>query len=134
MWRTCGGRFSPTTSFCAASWSGLGGQWRSFIGDAVMALFSAPTAHDGDPERAVRAGLAIQDAVADLREEDERLDLLVRIGVNTGEALVALGARPSEGEGMASGNVVNTAARLQAAAAVDGVLVGEVTYRATNRA
>ena len=57
----------------------------------------------------------------------------VRIGVNTGEALVALGARPAEGEGMAAGDVVNTAARLQAAAPVNGVLVGEQTYRATRR-
>jgi class 3 adenylate cyclase len=111
----------------------FGGTVEKFIGDAVMALFGAPVAHEDDPERAVRAALAIQDAVADLRESDERLDLHVRIGVNTGEALVALGARPSEGEGMASGDVVNTAARLQSAAPVDGVLVGEVTYRATSR-
>ncbi len=62
------------------------------------------------------------------------LDLHVRIGVNTGEALIALGADPSRGEGMASGDVVNTAARLESAAPADGVLVGEVTYRATNRA
>jgi class 3 adenylate cyclase len=112
----------------------FGGTVEKFIGDAVMALFGAPIAHEDDPERAVRAALAIQDAVAELRDSDERLDLHVRIGVNTGEALVALGARPSEGEGMASGDVVNTAARLQAAAPVDGVLVGEVTYRATKRA
>jgi class 3 adenylate cyclase len=111
-----------------------GGTVEKFIGDAVMALFGAPVAHEDDPERAVRAALAIQDAVAQLREQDENLDLHVRIGVNTGEALVALGARPSEGEGMASGDVVNTAARLQTAAPVDGVLVGEVTYRATDRA
>src|SRR5262249_37448776 len=58
-------------------------------------------------------------------------DLQVRIAVNTGEALVLLGARPAEGEGMAAGDVVNTAARLQTAAPVNGVLVGESTYRAT---
>jgi class 3 adenylate cyclase/tetratricopeptide (TPR) repeat protein len=111
----------------------FGGTVEKFIGDAVMALFGAPVAHEDDPERAVRSALAIQDAVAELRESDKRLDLHVRIGVNTGEALVALGARPSEGEGMASGDVVNTAARLQSAAPVDGVLVGEVTYRGTSR-
>jgi class 3 adenylate cyclase len=111
-----------------------GGTVEKFIGDAVMALFGAPVAHEDDAERAVRAALAIQDAVAQLRERDERLDLHVRIGVNTGEALVALGANPQAGEGMASGDVVNTAARLQSAAPVDGVLVGEVTYRATSRA
>ncbi len=112
----------------------FGGTVEKFIGDAVMALFGAPTAHEDDPERAVRAALSIQHAVARLREDNPGLDLHVRIGVNTGEALVALGARPSEGEGMASGDVVNTAARLQSAAPVDGVLVGEVTYRATDRA
>ena len=60
-------------------------------------------------------------------------DLHVRIGVNTGEALVAVGAQPLAGEGMVSGDVVNTAARLQSAAPIDGVLVGEATYRATER-
>ena len=62
----------------------------------------------------------------------EQGGLQVRIAVNTGEALVALGARPGEGEGMASGDVVNTTARLQSAAPVNGILVGEVTYRATS--
>jgi class 3 adenylate cyclase/tetratricopeptide (TPR) repeat protein len=105
-----------------------GGTVEKFIGDAVMALFGAPTAHEDDPERAVRAALAIRDWI---REEG---DLQVRIAVTTGEALVALGARPSEGEGMASGDVVNTAARLQSAAPVNGVLVDETTRRATERA
>jgi class 3 adenylate cyclase/tetratricopeptide (TPR) repeat protein len=103
----------------------FGGTVEKFIGDAVMALFGAPVAHEDDPERAVRAALAIRDWV---REEG---DLDVRIAVTTGEALVSLGARPQEGEGMASGDVVNTAARLQVAAPVNGVLVGESTYRAT---
>src|SRR5262245_37304384 len=102
-----------------------GGTVEKFIGDGVMALFGAPTAHEDDPERAVRAALAIRDSI---REDG---DLEVRIAVTTGEALVALGARPAEGEGMASGDVVNTAARLQTAAPVNGVLVGETTYRAT---
>ena len=104
-----------------------GGTVEKFIGDAVMALFGAPTAHEDDPERAVRAALAIRDWI---REEG---DLQVRVAVTTGEALVALGARPSEGEGMASGDVVNTAARLQSAAPVDGILVDETTYRATQQ-
>src|SRR6266571_320672 len=99
-----------------------------FIGDAVMALFGAPVAHEDDPERAVRAALAIRDWVA-----EEQAELQVRIGITTGEALIAFGARPSEGEGMASGDVVNTAARLQAAAPVDGVLVDRTTYRATEQ-
>ncbi len=106
----------------------LGGTVEKFIGDAVMAVFGAPVAHEDDPERAVRAALRIRDALV-----DEDADLQVRIGITTGEALVALGARPSEGEGMASGDVINTAARLQAAAPVNGILVDETTYRATQQ-
>src|SRR6516162_11824361 len=92
-----------------------GGTVEKFIGDAVMALFGAPVAHEDDPERAVRAALAIRDAA---REEGIEL----RIGIATGEALVTVGAA-AEGEGMAAGDVVNTAARLQTAAPVYGVLV-----------
>jgi class 3 adenylate cyclase/tetratricopeptide (TPR) repeat protein len=103
-----------------------GGTVEKFIGDAVMALFGAPIAHEDDPERAVRAALAIRDWVV------EQEELQLRIAITTGEALVALGARPAEGEGMASGDVVNTAARLQAAAPVNGILVDETTYRATS--
>lgn len=104
----------------------FGGTVEKFIGDAVMALFGAPTAHEDDPERALRAALAIRDWIREAHDE-----LQVRIAVNTGEALIALGARPESGEGMASGDVVNTTARLQAAAPVNGILVGEGTYRAT---
>ncbi len=106
----------------------FGGTVEKFIGDAVMALFGAPVAHEDDPERAVRAALAIRDTL----RTDGRLH--VRIGITTGEALVALEARPESGEGMAAGDVVNTAARLQGAAPVDGILVDESTYRATARA
>jgi class 3 adenylate cyclase/tetratricopeptide (TPR) repeat protein len=105
----------------------FGGTVEKFIGDAVMALFGAPTAHEDDPERAVRAALAIRDWAS------EDGDLQVRIGITTGEALVALGARPEAGEGMASGDVVNTAARLESAARVNGIVVDETTYRATER-
>jgi class 3 adenylate cyclase/tetratricopeptide (TPR) repeat protein len=111
----------------------FGGTVEKFIGDAVMAVFGAPVAHEDDPERAVRAALAVREAILELNEGDPSLDLHVRIAVNTGEAVVALGARPSEGEGMVAGDVVNTAARLQSAAPVDGILVGETTYRATER-
>src|SRR6266545_4002152 len=105
-----------------------GGTVEKFIGDAVMALFGAPTAHEDDPERAVRAALAIRDWA---RDEGE---LEVRIGITTGGALVLLGAQPEAGVGMASGDVVNTASRLQAAAPANGILVDEGTYRATQRA
>jgi class 3 adenylate cyclase/tetratricopeptide (TPR) repeat protein len=104
-----------------------GGTVEKFIGDAVMALFGAPIAHEDDPERAVRAALAIHDFAV-----EEGLEL--RIGVTTGEALVRLDAQPESGEGMASGDVVNTAARLQAAAPVNGILVSETTHRATRDA
>ena len=93
-----------------------------------------PSAHEDDPERAVKAALAICSAIDDLNAADEWLDLQVRIGVNTGEALIVVGARSSEGEGMASGDVMNTAARLQSAAPINGILVGGDTYRATRDA
>ena len=104
----------------------FGGTVEKFIGDAVMALFGAPVAHEDDPERGVRAALAIRDWA---REQD---DLQVRVAVNTGEALISLDARASAGESMAAGDVVNAAARLQTAAPLNGVLVGELTYRATS--
>jgi class 3 adenylate cyclase/tetratricopeptide (TPR) repeat protein len=110
-----------------------GGTVEKFVGDAVMAVFGAPVAHEDDAERAVRAGLAILDAIADLNEADPELELKVRVGINTGEAVVALGARPEQGEGIVTGDVVNTAARLQAAGPVGGVAVGEQTYRSTER-
>ena len=106
----------------------FGGTVEKFIGDAVMALFGAPVAHEDDPERAVRAALAIRDAIVGEGE------LEIRIGITTGEALIALGARPEAGEGMASGDVVNVAARLETAAPANGVLVDETTYRSTQRA
>src|SRR5947207_12559222 len=111
-----------------------GGTVEKFIGDAVVALFGAPAAHEDDPERAVRAAFAVCRAIDELNAEDEWLDLKVRVGVNTGEALVVVGARASEGEGMAAGDVMNTAARLQSAAPVGGILVGELTYLATRAA
>ena len=111
-----------------------GGTVEKFIGDAVVAVFGAPVAHEDDAERAVRAALAIQEAIVEMNEADPELALEIRIGVNTGEALVALDARPDLGEGIVSGDVVNTGARLQSAAPSGGILVGEHTFRATERA
>jgi class 3 adenylate cyclase len=110
-----------------------GGTVEKFIGDAVMAVFGAPTAHEDDAERAVRAGLRILEAIAELNDQDPTLALQVRVGIDTGEAVVALGARPEEGEGIVTGDVVNTASRLQGAAPVDGVAVSEQTYGQTER-
>ena len=91
-----------------------------------MAVFGAPVAHEDDPERAVRAALAIRDQLVEG-------ELEIRIGITTRKALVALDARPEAGEGVASGDVVNTAARLQTAAPPGAILVDEATYRATER-
>src|SRR5437762_473404 len=109
-----------------------GGTFEKFSGDAVLALFGTPKAHEDDPERAVRAALAVQSSIAELNREDEWLDLHIRIGIHTGEALVMLGANPGEGEWSAAGDVLNTAARIQSAAPVDGILVSRTTYLATN--
>jgi class 3 adenylate cyclase len=100
----------------------FGGVVEKFIGDAVVGVFGAPIAYGDDPERAVRAALSVRAA----------LGTQVRIAVNTGEALVTIGARPERGEAMVAGDVINTAARLQSAAPAGGVLVGAETYRCTN--
>jgi class 3 adenylate cyclase/tetratricopeptide (TPR) repeat protein len=104
-----------------------GGSVEKLIGDGVMAVFGVPTAHEDDPERAVRVALRIQAAVDELNEEHEGLDLSVRIGINTGEAVVTTGG---QGERIV-GDVVNTASRLESIAPPGGVVVGEPTFRAT---
>jgi class 3 adenylate cyclase/tetratricopeptide (TPR) repeat protein len=124
-------RLAPYYSRVRRELESFGGTVEKFIGDAVVALFGAPVAHEDDPERAVRAALAINEAISELNEQKEWLDIHIRTAVHTGEALVVLGAKAVEGEGMAAGDVMNTAARLQGSAPVDGVVVGEATYRAT---
>ena len=110
----------------------FGGTVEKFIGDAVMAVFGAPVAHEDDAERAVRAALRILETMEALRGEG--LDVAVRAAVTTGEAVVALGARPERGEGIVAGDVVNTAARLQGQAPVGAVIVDASTMRAAERA
>ncbi len=109
----------------------FGGTVEKFIGDAVVAVFGAPVVHEDDPERAVRAAFAVVDAINLLNEEDPSRDLHVRVGVTTGDAIVSLGARSGEGRGLAWGDVLNTAARIQSAAPVNGILVGNETYHET---
>ena len=112
----------------------FGGTVEKFVGDAVMAAFGAPVAHEDDAERAVRAGLRILEAIEELNEAEPGLGLSVRAAVNTGEAVVALAARPAEGEGFVTGDVVNTAARLQQTAPVGALVVGEQTFHTTKHA
>ena len=100
-----------------------GGTVEKFIGDAVMAVWGAPTAHEDDAERAVRAALEVVDAVRTLAP-----GLEARAGVLTGEAAVTVGAT---NQGMVAGDLVNTASRLQSVAPPGVVLVGESTKRAT---
>jgi class 3 adenylate cyclase/tetratricopeptide (TPR) repeat protein len=108
----------------------FGGRVDKIIGDAILALFGAPIAHEDDAERAVRAALRMQQTVT---ERSAELDgaVRLRIGVNTGEVLV--GALQAGGDYTAMGDVVNTANRLQTAARPGEVLVGEATFGATER-
>lgn len=107
----------------------FGGQVDKIVGDALVALFGATTAHEDDPERAVRAALRMQ---ASLCEEAEAIgqELQMRVGINTGEVLV--GAMRAAGSVTAMGDVVNTASRLQTNAKPGEVLVGPATYAATH--
>jgi tetratricopeptide (TPR) repeat protein len=108
----------------------FGGTLDKFIGDAVMAVFGAPAAHEDDPERAVGCAARMLEAIAELNATRPALALSVRIGITTGEALVVL--QPGgETEGVV-GDIVNTASRLQGVAPVNGILVGEGTWRATH--
>src|ERR1041385_4900771 len=125
---------TPYHGTVRAELESFGGVVEKFVGDAVLAGFGAPTAHGDDPERAVRAALAVREAVTALNEEHPELDLRIRGAVNTGEAVVTLSARPALGEAMVAGDVVNTASRLQQHAPVGEIVVGEETYRATRSA
>ncbi len=107
-----------------------GGTVEKFIGDAVMAVWGAPTAHEDDAERAVRGALDLVEAVRAIGE-DLGADLTARAGVLTGEAAVTLGAT---NQGMVAGDLVNTASRLQSVAVPGTVLVGESTFQAASGA
>jgi class 3 adenylate cyclase/S1-C subfamily serine protease len=109
-----------------------GGTVEKFVGDAVVAVFGVPVLHEDDPERAVRAGLRIVDEVDALpRLAGSAVE--VRVGVNTGEALVRLKADAALGEGFLTGDAVNVASRLQTAAPPMAVAVGESTHSATEK-
>ena len=106
-----------------------GGQVDKVIGDALVAIFGAPVAHEDDAERAVRAGLRMQERLEQLNR-DAGLELRMRIGINTGEVLV--GALRAGGDYTAMGDVVNTASRLQTIAQPGQVVVGPATHAATS--
>jgi class 3 adenylate cyclase/predicted ATPase len=107
-----------------------GGTIEKFIGDAVMAVWGAPIAREDDAARAVRAGLKVVAAVSALAEALSIPALRVRVGILTGEAAVEVG---SVGEGMVTGDAVNTAARIQSLADPETVLVDDVTRLACER-
>ena len=109
---------------------GHGGVVEKFIGDAVVGVFGVPAAHEDDPERAVRAGLSIAEGAEEL-EAVGGAPLRLRVGINTGEALVRLGITPGSGERLLAGDAINTASRLQSVAPEMGVAVGLATYEAT---
>jgi len=101
-----------------------GGTIEKFIGDAVMAVWGVPVAHEDDAERAVRAGLDLVAEVAALGESVGAPGLAMRVGLVTGPVAVTLGAT---NEGMVAGDAVNTAARVQAAATPGAVWVDQET-------
>jgi class 3 adenylate cyclase/tetratricopeptide (TPR) repeat protein len=106
-----------------------GGRVDKTIGDALMAIFGAPLAHEDDAERAVRSALAMQRTVAELAASAD-MDVRLRVGVNTGEALI--GGMRAGGDFTAMGDTVNVASRLQTSAEPGTVVVGPATYQATN--
>jgi len=108
----------------------FGGLVEKFIGDAVMAVYGAPRVHEDDAERAVLSATRILSAIQELNESTPGAPLAVRIGVETGEAVVTLGD-PRPDKSIALGDVVNTASRLQTVARAGGIVVGELTYRLT---
>ncbi len=110
----------------------FGGTVEKFIGDAVMAVFGAPVAHEDDAERAVRSALRVLDTIEELRGEG--LELAVRAAVATGEAVVALGARPERGEGDRRGRRREHRGAPAGSAATGTIIVDEVTMRSSDGA
>jgi class 3 adenylate cyclase/CRP-like cAMP-binding protein/tetratricopeptide (TPR) repeat protein len=111
----------------------FGGTVEKFIGDAVVAVFGAPVAHEDDPERAVRAGLAMHRRLEGVNRDLQRpadMKLAMRIGINTGEVVTATGV---DRDALVTGEPVNIAARFEALAQPGGIVVGERTHRDARR-
>jgi class 3 adenylate cyclase/tetratricopeptide (TPR) repeat protein len=114
----------------------FGGYVDKYVGDAMMVLFGAPVAHADDPERAVRAALALQDELVRFNQHQHQqrkatVNLQMRIGINTGEVLAGRVGVGQSGQYTVMGDAVNVASRLEHAARVGHVLVGETTHRFT---
>ena len=123
-------RLKPYQELVLAEIERFGGTPERSYGQRVVGVFGAPSAHEDDPERAVRAGLRILEAARE-RTADPEGAVSLRVGVSTGEALVALDPGNHAGEGLVSGQVADTAAELGALAPVGGLLVDEATWRPT---
>jgi class 3 adenylate cyclase/tetratricopeptide (TPR) repeat protein len=111
-----------------------GGLLEKFMGDAILAVFGVPTAHEDDPERAVRAAIEMQAVMGELNRgfaADQRPQLQMRIGVEAGEVLVDMERAGGQRERMLTGDAVNVAARLQTAAEPWQIVVGPAVYAAT---
>jgi class 3 adenylate cyclase/tetratricopeptide (TPR) repeat protein len=108
----------------------FGGTVEKFIGDAVAAVYGAPVTHEDDAQRAVLSALRILLAIEELNESHREAPLAVRVGIETGEAVVTVDAERPE-QGIAVGDVLTTASRLQTVAPPGGILVGGATYRLT---
>jgi class 3 adenylate cyclase len=108
---------------------GFGGTLDKFVGDGVLGVFGAPTAREDDAERAIRAAFRMQAEIARISDRSAREPLQARIGIDTGDAVVAVGPGPQLGERV-TGEVVTLATRIEAAAPVGGIAVGEATRRA----
>ncbi len=114
----------------------FGGTVDKIMGDAILALFGVPAAHEDDPERGVRAALEMQSALASMNAEASsagRPHLQLRIGVEAGEVMVNLERTPDLPDRMVTGDAANTAARLQSAAEPGTVVVGPAVYAASNQ-
>ena len=111
----------------------FGGTVLNVMGDAIVAVFGAPVAHEDDAERAVRAGLAIRDCQLSSSADLMSVPLRVHVGINTGEVMAGLMGPEDRRDYTVMGDVVNTAARLMSAAATGTVLVGEETYLSTRQ-
>ena len=110
----------------------VGGSVEKFVGDAVVGIFGVPVAHEDDAEQAVRTALRLRDRLADL-PRIAGWNPQVRIGINTGLAVVRLDVQPGSGAGLLVGDAVNTAARLQQLAPPMGIVVGQTTQELSAR-